>query len=272
MLLAHPPSPIITLHHFDNIDPIFPNKNRTDAVKHLMQAAKVGHKRSVSSSSCIVHGERWENEGGFLSSLRIGEELDVSYHPVSSPETIPPMTSSGFVCLQTHRFPGKIECCNIMNMSGMSVMNIKLRECRKGERTTTASDDTQNPLKAPRSYDELEDDEEPLPKKQKQLSSLTAPQYPNSVPAINDDNPSNAAIENSNNNGNAHQILPLQQKPRQQRSLRRKTIMSGLKEGYWPVELLLQCLLLPTSAQVVRSLIGSIAKGFGVFAIVSVLV
>ncbi|XP_039032798.1 uncharacterized protein LOC120167994 isoform X2 [Hibiscus syriacus] len=135
MLSAHPQSPIITLHHFDNIDPIFPNKNRTDAVKHLMQAAKVdesrlaqqticydkqknwsisvswgysvhiyekyhpskyseetpgdissleewsssivyvqhqvGHKRSVSSSSCILHGEHWENERGFLSCLYV---------------------------------------------------------------------------------------------------------------------------------------------------------------------------------------------------------
>ncbi|KAE8728382.1 Protein TRAUCO [Hibiscus syriacus] len=69
--------------------------------------------------------------------------------------------------------------------------------------TTTASDDTQNPLKVPRNYDEFEDDEEHLPKKQKQLSSLTTPQYPNSIPAINDDNPSNAAVGNSNNNSNA---------------------------------------------------------------------
>ncbi|KAB2065867.1 hypothetical protein ES319_A09G120200v1 [Gossypium barbadense] len=69
--------------------------------------------------------------------------------------------------------------------------------------TTTASDDTQNPLKAPRNYDEFEeDDEEPLPKKQRQLSSLTTtPQCPNSVSTINDDNPSGAAVENNNNNG-----------------------------------------------------------------------
>ncbi|KAL4283118.1 hypothetical protein GQ457_16G006590 [Hibiscus cannabinus] len=72
--------------------------------------------------------------------------------------------------------------------------------------TTTASDDTQNPLKVPRNYDELEDDEEeePQPKKQKQLSSLTTPlQYPDSVPAIDNDNPTNAAVKNSNHNGNA---------------------------------------------------------------------
>ncbi|KAL4296209.1 hypothetical protein GQ457_12G026300 [Hibiscus cannabinus] len=71
--------------------------------------------------------------------------------------------------------------------------------------TTTASDDTQNPLKVPRNYGEFEDDdEEPLPKKQKQLSSLTTPpQCPNSVPAINGDTPTDAAVENSNGNGNA---------------------------------------------------------------------
>ncbi|KAE8674948.1 Protein TRAUCO [Hibiscus syriacus] len=68
--------------------------------------------------------------------------------------------------------------------------------------TTTASDDTQNPFKVSHSYDELEDDEEPPPKKQKQVSSLITPPYPNSAPAINDDNPTNAAVENSNSNGN----------------------------------------------------------------------
>ncbi|XVF19304.1 hypothetical protein REPUB_Repub11eG0098900 [Reevesia pubescens] len=71
--------------------------------------------------------------------------------------------------------------------------------------TTTASDDTQNPPKVPRNDDEFDDDEEePPPKKQKQLSSLTTtPQFPNSVFTINDDNPTEAAVGNNINNGNA---------------------------------------------------------------------
>ncbi|KAE8691679.1 Protein TRAUCO [Hibiscus syriacus] len=71
--------------------------------------------------------------------------------------------------------------------------------------TTTASDETQNPLKVPRNYEEFKDDEEePRPKKQKQLSSLTTPpQYSNSVPGISDDSRTNVFVENSNNNVNA---------------------------------------------------------------------
>ncbi|XVF04752.1 hypothetical protein REPUB_Repub05bG0112200 [Reevesia pubescens] len=70
--------------------------------------------------------------------------------------------------------------------------------------TTTASDDTQNPAKVPQNDDEFDDDEEePPPKKQKQLPSLTTLQFPNSVPTINDDNPTAAAAEAENNNGNA---------------------------------------------------------------------
>ncbi|XVF69604.1 hypothetical protein PTKIN_Ptkin11bG0094400 [Pterospermum kingtungense] len=72
--------------------------------------------------------------------------------------------------------------------------------------TTTASDDTQNPAKVLQNDDELDDDEEePPPKKQKQLSSLTTPpQFPNSVPATNDDYPTAPAVENNNNNNNGN--------------------------------------------------------------------
>ncbi|XVF47357.1 hypothetical protein PTKIN_Ptkin03bG0102700 [Pterospermum kingtungense] len=71
--------------------------------------------------------------------------------------------------------------------------------------TTTASDDTQNPPKVPPNDDDFDDDEEePPPKKQKQLSSLTtSPQFPDSVPTINDDNTNAAGAENNDNNGNA---------------------------------------------------------------------
>ena len=72
--------------------------------------------------------------------------------------------------------------------------------------TTTPSDDTQNPPKVPKNEDEFDDDdeEEPPPKKQKELSSLTTPPpFPNSVPAINDDNTTVATAETNDTNGNA---------------------------------------------------------------------
>ncbi|RVW68453.1 hypothetical protein CK203_058366 [Vitis vinifera] len=38
MLSAHPLSPLVSLHHLDSVDPIFPNMNRTQALEHLFEA------------------------------------------------------------------------------------------------------------------------------------------------------------------------------------------------------------------------------------------
>ncbi|XVE78922.1 hypothetical protein DITRI_Ditri14bG0016900 [Diplodiscus trichospermus] len=75
--------------------------------------------------------------------------------------------------------------------------------------TTTASDDTQNPAKVPQNDEFDDDEEEPPPKKQKPLSSLTTPpKIPNSVPTINDDNPTEDSVGNNNNDNAPSNPLP----------------------------------------------------------------
>ncbi|XP_039053070.1 uncharacterized protein LOC120194990 [Hibiscus syriacus] len=75
MLSAHPPSPIITLHHFDNIDPIFSNKNRTDAVKHLMQAAIVDQSRLAQQTICYDKQKNWSISVSWGYSVHIYESI-----------------------------------------------------------------------------------------------------------------------------------------------------------------------------------------------------
>ncbi|KAK8310976.1 hypothetical protein V6Z12_D02G220300 [Gossypium hirsutum] len=41
MLTAHPLSPLVSLHHLDAMDPIFPNMDRTRALEHLFKAVKI---------------------------------------------------------------------------------------------------------------------------------------------------------------------------------------------------------------------------------------
>ncbi|ESR59390.1 hypothetical protein CICLE_v10017944mg [Citrus x clementina] len=45
LLSSHPSSPLISLHHFDAIDPIFPSKNRSESINHLMKPAKFDQSR-----------------------------------------------------------------------------------------------------------------------------------------------------------------------------------------------------------------------------------
>ncbi|KAK9225933.1 hypothetical protein WN943_010978 [Citrus x changshan-huyou] len=52
MLSAHPLSPLLSLHHLDAIDPIFPNMNRTQALQHLFKAVNVDPARILQQTVC----------------------------------------------------------------------------------------------------------------------------------------------------------------------------------------------------------------------------
>ncbi|XP_057527887.1 uncharacterized protein LOC130806714 [Amaranthus tricolor] len=55
LLSAHPLSPLISLHHLELVDPIFPKKNRTKAVQHLFKAARVDSGRVLQQTVCYDH-------------------------------------------------------------------------------------------------------------------------------------------------------------------------------------------------------------------------
>lgn len=52
MLSAHPLSPILSLHHFDAVEPIFPGMSRTQAVEHLFKAVKLDPARILQQTVC----------------------------------------------------------------------------------------------------------------------------------------------------------------------------------------------------------------------------
>ncbi|CAK9183464.1 unnamed protein product [Ilex paraguariensis] len=49
-LSAHPQSPLLSLHHFGKVFPIFPSKNRFESVNHLMKAAKHDQSRLLQQT------------------------------------------------------------------------------------------------------------------------------------------------------------------------------------------------------------------------------
>lgn len=56
LLAAHPVAPLLSLHHLDIMDPIFPNMTSKRALKHLYKAANYDPHRIVQQTVCY---DRW---------------------------------------------------------------------------------------------------------------------------------------------------------------------------------------------------------------------
>ncbi|CAK9142717.1 unnamed protein product [Ilex paraguariensis] len=52
MLSSHPLAPLVSLHHFDRADPIFPNMTRIQALEHLFKAANADPARILQQTVC----------------------------------------------------------------------------------------------------------------------------------------------------------------------------------------------------------------------------
>ncbi|KAK1263062.1 hypothetical protein QJS04_geneDACA008386 [Acorus gramineus] len=58
LLAAHPLAPLVSLHHLDVIDPIFPKMSRVDAINHLFRPSKLDPSALAQQSICYV-GNKW---------------------------------------------------------------------------------------------------------------------------------------------------------------------------------------------------------------------
>lgn len=59
ILAAHPIAPLVSLHHLDNVAPIFPNMTRVGALRHLIEAARVDPDRTLQQSICYEGRRKW---------------------------------------------------------------------------------------------------------------------------------------------------------------------------------------------------------------------
>ncbi|TYI94663.1 hypothetical protein E1A91_D02G220600v1 [Gossypium mustelinum] len=71
MLTAHPLSPLVSLHHLDAMDPIFPNMDRTRALEHLFKAVKFRFMRATNSSLISFQCRKLFLRGREVQELRI---------------------------------------------------------------------------------------------------------------------------------------------------------------------------------------------------------
>lgn len=58
-LAAHPLEPLISLHHLDQLHPLFPNQTRIHSMKKLMSAYNIDPARIVQQSFFYDHKRRW---------------------------------------------------------------------------------------------------------------------------------------------------------------------------------------------------------------------
>ncbi|GMJ06384.1 hypothetical protein like AT1G05280 [Hibiscus trionum] len=56
LLGSHPLTPLVSLHHLDHVDPIFPNRTAPKALEHLFHAANVDSQRILQQTVCY---DRW---------------------------------------------------------------------------------------------------------------------------------------------------------------------------------------------------------------------
>ncbi|KAK9154356.1 hypothetical protein Sjap_001836 [Stephania japonica] len=75
LLSAHPAVPMLSLHHLDHVDPIFPSMNRHEAIKHLMEASAVESSRVLQQTVCYHKQTNWSFSISWGYSAQIYEKI-----------------------------------------------------------------------------------------------------------------------------------------------------------------------------------------------------
>ncbi|CAH1434572.1 unnamed protein product [Lactuca virosa] len=74
-LSSHPKVPMLSLHHFDQLDPIFPSMDRSESAKHLMKAANIDQPRLVQQTVCYDRQLNWTFSCSWGYSVHIYENI-----------------------------------------------------------------------------------------------------------------------------------------------------------------------------------------------------
>jgi Protein of unknown function, DUF604 len=75
LLSAHPLAPVLSFHHLETFDPIFPNMNRDTALQHLMKATRADHSRTLQQTVCYDHNHSLSFSVSWGYSVHIYEKL-----------------------------------------------------------------------------------------------------------------------------------------------------------------------------------------------------
>ncbi|XP_042022135.1 uncharacterized protein LOC121769402 [Salvia splendens] len=79
-LSSHPKYPLLSLHHFDMVDPIFPNMNRSESTRHLMKAVAADNSRMLQQTICYHRPTNWSFSISWGYSAHIYEKILARSH------------------------------------------------------------------------------------------------------------------------------------------------------------------------------------------------
>ncbi|GAA0172394.1 glycosyltransferase [Lithospermum erythrorhizon] len=74
-LSAHSKAPLISLHHFDVVDSIFPTKDRYQSAHHLMEAANFDQSRILQQTICHNRKKNWSFSIAWGYTVHIYEKI-----------------------------------------------------------------------------------------------------------------------------------------------------------------------------------------------------
>nr|XP_027122549.1 uncharacterized protein LOC113739524 [Coffea arabica] len=74
-LSAHPKTPLLSLHHFDEVEPIFPGMDRAEAIRHLMKAGNIDQSRLLQQTICFHRKHRWTVSISWGYSVNLYERI-----------------------------------------------------------------------------------------------------------------------------------------------------------------------------------------------------
>ena len=78
LLAAHPVAPLVSLHHLDYVDPIFPTMDRVDSVRKLVTAYKTDPGRTLQQSFCYDLRRNWSVSVAWGYSVELYPSLHTS--------------------------------------------------------------------------------------------------------------------------------------------------------------------------------------------------
>ncbi|KAG8370985.1 hypothetical protein BUALT_Bualt13G0040100 [Buddleja alternifolia] len=89
-LSSHPKFPLMSLHHFDMVEPIFPAKDRFDSTRHLLKAAAADQSRTLQQIVCYHRQNNWSFSIAWGYSAHIYENIiprSVLQYPIETFKT-----------------------------------------------------------------------------------------------------------------------------------------------------------------------------------------
>ncbi|GAB2212000.1 hypothetical protein Droror1_Dr00025342 [Drosera rotundifolia] len=124
LLAAHPVTPLVSLHHLDVVEPIFPNVNRVLALEKLAIPMKIDSAGLMQQSICYDRSRNWtiSVSWGLVSSLADPSRIQtVIVHKAPDPHL-------------WDRAPRR-NCCRKLKARKSDRMMIEVGVCREGEVT-----------------------------------------------------------------------------------------------------------------------------------------